>query len=126
MTGILSYKAWLIEPMFAQRLAPIMLRSMEQGSLEKFFEQNRSSNEKVISSFYAGINAQPVFDMDGADPTYFIAKAKSGKSVAIIPMIGAITKNGDACSYGMRSYQNVMAKIQSDPKISGVVFHFNN
>jgi protease-4 len=126
MTGILSYKAWLIEPMFAQRLAPIMLRSMEQGHLEKFFEQNRSSNEKIMSRFYAGIDAQPVFDMDGGDPTYFVAKSQSGKNVAIIPMIGAITKNGDACSYGMRSYQNVMAKIQNDPKISGVVFHFNN
>ncbi|HMG92613.1 MAG TPA: S49 family peptidase [Chryseolinea sp.] len=126
MLGILSYKTWLIEPMFANRMAPIILRSIQQGSIEKFFKQNRESNEKVISSFYAGLDAQIVFDWDDGVPPYRVAKSSSGKKVAIVTMLGAITKNGDACSYGMRDYQNVMSKIAKDPEVAGVVFHFNN
>lgn len=126
MLGILSYKTWLIEPMFANRMATIILRSIQQGNIEQFFQKSKESNEKAITSFYAGLDAQVVFDWDDGVPPYRVAKSKSGKKVAIITMLGAITKNGDACSYGMRDYQNVMSKVAKDPEIAGVVFHFNN
>lgn len=102
------------------------MRSIEQGTTEKFFKQNRESNEKIISSFYAGVDAQMIYDPYDGVPPFRVAKSSSGKKVAIISMLGAITKNGDACSYGMRDHQNQMAKIAKDPEITGVVFHFNN
>jgi protease IV len=126
MIGILSYKTWLIEQMYASRMAPIIMRSIEHGTLEKFYEQNRQSNEKIISGFYAGIDADVVYDYEDGLPPYRVAKAKNGKKVAIITMLGAITKNGDMCSYGMRAHQSTMAKILKDTTIAGVVFHFNN
>jgi protease IV len=125
MIGILSYKTWLIEPTFASRMAPIIMRSIEQGTLEKFYEQNRKKHDEVIKSFYAGVDADIVYDYDGVPP-YRVAKARNGKKVAIITMMGAITKNGDACSYGMRDHQNQMTKILKNPEIAGVVFHYNN
>lgn len=102
------------------------MRSIEQGTTEKFFKQNRESNEKIISSFYAGVDAQMIYDPYDGVPPFRVAKSSSGKKVAIISMLGAVTKNGDACSYGMRDHQNQMAKIAKDPDIAGVVFHFNN
>lgn len=125
MLGILSYKAWLIEPAFAAKMAPIVLRSIERGSYDAFIKVNRDANDKVISSLYGGTDAEMVYGRDGLPP-YYIAKAKGGEKVAIIPMLGAITKNGDACSYGMRDYQSVMAKVAADPTITAVVYHFNN
>lgn len=125
MIGILSYKTWLIEPTFASRMAPIIMRSIEQGAHEKFFEQNRQKHDVVINSFYAGMDADVVVDYDGV-PAFRVAKASNGNKVAIITMMGAITKNGDACSYGMRDHQNQMAKIAKDKSISGLVIHINN
>lgn len=125
MIGILSYKTWLIEPTFASRMAPIIMRSIEQGTHEKFFEQTRKKHDLVIKSFYAGVDADVILDDDGVPP-FRIAKASNGKKVAIITMMGAITKNGDACSYGMRDHQNQMTKILKNPEIAGVVFHYNN
>jgi protease-4 len=124
MLGILSYRAWLIEPQFAARIAPVVMRAIEQGNYDQFIQKNRQSNEKIISSLYSGIDSEMIWSQDM--PSYHVAKAKNGNRVAIIPMMGAITKNGDACSYGMRDYQNVMSKIAADPSISAVVFHFNN
>jgi len=121
MIGILSYKTWLIEQMYASRMAPIIMRSIEHGTLEKFYQQNRQSNEKIISGFYAGIESQW---SEGWD--YRIAKASNGKKVALLTMLGPITKNGDMCSYGMRDYQNKLALIARNQEISGVVIHFNN
>jgi protease-4 len=122
MLGILSYRAWLIEPQFAARIAPVVMRAIEQGNYDQFIQKNRQSNEKVISSLYAGLETESAY----ASTPYYVAKAKNGNRVAIIPMMGAITKNGDACSYGMRDYQSTMAKLATDPSISAVVFHFNN
>ncbi len=126
MFGILSYKAWLIEPAFAAKMAPIVLRSIERGSYDAFVKTNREANERVISSLYGGTDAELVYNSRDGLPPYYLAKAKGGEKVAIIPMMGAITKNGDACSYGMRDYQSVMAKVAADPNISAIVYHFNN
>jgi protease-4 len=122
LTGILSYKAWLVEPQFASRMAPIIMRSIEQGTVDNFIQHNRKTNEKIISGFYAGIESE----WSGEWPDYRIAKASNGKKVAIITMIGAITKNGDMCSMGMRDHQNQLASIARSKDIAGVVIHFNN
>jgi protease IV len=124
MHGILSYKTWLIEPMFANRMAPLILRSIEQGTTEKFFQQNRESNDKKVSRLYGGIDAEREWPDDG--PSYYVAVSKSKKNVAIVSMIGSITKNGESCSYGMRDYENTLAHIAKDERVSGVVIHFNN
>jgi protease IV len=126
MFGILSYKAWLIDPSFAAKMAPVLMRAIEHGSIEKFFQLNRTQHDQVISGLYAGIEAEPL-NVRGEDlPRYYGVKAKNGLKVAVIPMMGAITKNGDACSWGMRDYQNILAKVANDPTISAVVLHHNN
>lgn len=124
MFGILSYKTWLIEPGFAQRMAPILFRALEQGTLENFFQKGRESNDKILSRLYSGIEAERMYETDG--PGYFVAKAKNGANVAIITMMGSITKNGEECSWGTRDYQNALAGIAKRDGISAVVIHFNN
>lgn len=124
MIGILSYKTWLIEPQFASRMAPVLLRAIEQGTLQKFFDQNRQSSDKILSRLYAGLTTEKVWPDDG--PGYHLASSKSKKNVAIVTFEGSITKNGESCSYGMRDYQNTLAAIEKDERVSGIVLHFNN
>lgn len=43
------------------------------------------------------------------------------KSIAIIPIIGAITKYGDACSVGTQDYQRYLGMANADDQIHGIV-----
>lgn len=105
-------------------MAPIVMRAITQGTFDAFVKQGRETNAKVLSSLYAGIDA----DMMGgySEPVHYIATAKNGKKVGIIPMLGPITKNGDMCSWGMRDYQNILSKLAKNESVVGVVIHFNN
>jgi protease-4 len=124
MIGILSYKTWLIEPQFAARMAPIIMRYIEQGTLDKFINQNKQENTNLVSSLYGGISAEYSWVPDG--PSYYIATTAAKKKVAIVAFMGSITKNGESCSFGMRDYENTLATIERDDRVSGVVLHFNN
>jgi hypothetical protein len=108
MIGILSYNTWLIEPGFAQRMSPVLFRALQQGTLENFFEKGRESQNEILNSLYNGVDETDTLEPDRqrTGPRVPIATAKNGKKVAIVSMIGAIMKNGDACSYGMRDHQN--------------------
>lgn len=125
MLGILSYQGWLIQEAFARLHAPIVFKAIQNGTLELFIQKNRAANDQLIAGIYNGLEA----DFAGVtvdEPRWYTTKVANGAKVAIIPMQGAITKNGDMCSYGMRDYQNVISRIEKDATISGVVFHINN
>lgn len=126
MIGILSYKAWLIEPQFAAKMAPIVMRAIERGTYDSFIKQGRDENSKLIQSLYAGLEVEMQFDPRNGIPPHYIATAKNGMKVGIIPMMGPITKNGDACSWGMRDYQNAMSKLSANESVVGTLYHFNN
>lgn len=125
MLGLLSYKGWMLEPVYASRMAPILFRAIVNGNFESFVKQNREANEKIVASFYSGVETEMVRE-SGMEPLYYTATAKNGLKVAIVPLMGAITKNGDMCSWGWRDYQNVISRIEKNPAIAAVVLHFNN
>ena len=113
----------MIEPLFAARMAPVLFRAFERGNIEQFINNSRTSHNNTLSALYAGIDGQYQQDQG---PVYFVSTAKHGAKVAIVPMMGPITKNGDACSFGMRDYQNALSAIAKRQDISAVVMHYNN
>lgn len=115
----------MLEPVYASRMAPILFRSIINGNFDSFIKQNREANEKIIASFYSGVETELVFE-SSMEPYYYTTTAKNGLKIAILPLMGAITKNGDMCSWGWRDYQNVLARIEKNPAIAAVVLHFNN
>lgn len=125
MLGILGYKAWAIEPVYAARMAPILFRAITNGNFNEFVVKNREAALAQIQSFYSGQEVEKVVESYDS-PLYYSATAKNGIKVAIVPMMGAITKNGDACSWGWRDYQNTIARIEKNPNIGALIIHFNN
>lgn len=115
----------MIEPAYASRMAPVVFRAITNGTFDAFTRQNRESAMKVFASYYAGMETEKVVE-DYNEPSYYTATAKNGLKVAIVPLMGAITKNGDACSWGWRDYQNILSRIEKNPNIAGLVVHFNN
>lgn len=125
MLGLLSYQGWLIHEAFARLHAPIVFKAIQNGSFQSFIQSNRQSNDQLIAAIYNGIEADKT-RMSDDEPVYYTVKTPSGSKVAIVPMLGAITKNGDMCSWGMRDYQNVLSRLDKDSTISGIVIHINN
>jgi protease-4 len=49
-----------------------------------------------------------------------IAKA-NGKNIALIPVIGPLTKYGDLCTMGMQDYQSLLSRANASSSIDGIV-----
>jgi len=49
-----------------------------------------------------------------------VVQTKQG-NIALIPVIGALTKYGELCGYGMQDYQNMIARANADSSIDGIV-----
>jgi ClpP class serine protease len=113
----------MIEPGYASRMAPLIFRAIEKGTLDQFIATGKVNQADVLSQLYSNIEGQ--FERE-AGPAFFTTTAKNGKKVAIVTMLGAITKNGDACSHGMRDYMSALTAINKRQDISAVVLHFNN
>ncbi len=126
MIGLLAYKGWMIEQGYAGKMAPILLRALERGTLDQLISKGKESNANIIDAIYGGLDGESFFDRNNPAPPYFVTTSKSGAKVGIVSMIGPITKNGDACSWGMRDYQNTLALLAKREDIKAVVLHLNN
>lgn len=106
---------WMIDKTFADRMVPVLLRQLAQGnvSLASF----RAESEKKIDQRYRGMQVQ---DIGQYVPARKI-KSKSNQHVAILPVFGSLTKRGELCSYGMRSYMNEIALLNENEDIAAIV-----
>ncbi len=125
MIEMLQHRFWLIEQTFAAHMAPKVLTAIANGSYASWIRTIRTTAKVELDSLYSGLSGQWMQDSD-YEPLYFLANAKNGRQVAVMPVVGTLTKNGEMCSYGMRDYQNVLARLNSNPNVTGIVLHFNN
>lgn len=57
----------------------------------------------------------------GTHANSYKVKTKSGKNVAVMPVVGTLTKRGEMCSYGMKDYMNEIAALNLNEEISAIV-----
>lgn len=107
MNGILSQK-WAISYEYAERALALYLRSI--GTDHNLI---RKQSLEELSKSYASAS------WDGQIGVAF-AEGRKGR-VAIIPMIGPLTKYGDLCSIGMQEYGAILSRIESSPEYEGIV-----
>lgn len=111
MLNILQYHAWALEPRFFNMAAIRVMRAYAKGTnLDELAERNRSQ----MAARYHGRN---VAFQNGIMTT----KTKKGANVAIIPVLGTLTKRGDLCAYGMRDYMNITQNA-IDMNVDGIVY----
>ncbi len=119
MYQILQYRAWALSEAYFTRLYPIVAAGKLNALIEK----------KKIADYTNDINAMLAAGPDslGVSAESYHEKVglpivKSGnKNIALMPVMGPLTKNGDLCSFGMRDMQSWMANLNADPNIHGIV-----
>jgi signal peptide peptidase SppA len=115
LTNLLSYRAWAFEKSFAERVIPFLLTQLKSGAIS--FENEKENTAKKVAGKYLGMDSQQI----GYYASVRRVKAKSGQYVAIMPVVGSLTKRGEMCSAGMRDYSNEIARLNENEEIAAIV-----
>ncbi|HTF19353.1 MAG TPA: S49 family peptidase [Chryseolinea sp.] len=123
MIDILSYRQWAISHQFASRTGAIVLGLLAEGkSIDNLIK--KTTQEKLLERYSVlpvatdGLVVSTSWDPDAG---LVVARTQTGANVAIIPVIGALTKRGDLCSYGMRDYTRMLDRAVRAESISAIV-----
>jgi protease-4 len=108
---LLLTKAWLID----ERVGTILYHNYMTGKMD--LVKSKADSKKKIKSRYQGIASTHI----GNYVSVRKVKTKSGSNVAIMPVVGTLTKRGDMCSYGMRDYINEIVALNENEDIVAIV-----
>jgi len=103
-------KPWLMD----ERMASILYAQYMGGKLSLSNLKKDALNKKA--ALYAGMGS-----FIGTHAAAYKVKHKSGKHVAVMPVVGTLTKRGELCSYGMKDYMNEIAALNANDDISAIV-----
>jgi protease-4 len=123
MIELLQYRAWALSEAYFDRMYEAINRGIDLTKLVK---------KKEIQDYHSRIDALLNFvDPDTTSVTLrtnpwtgekIIPTVKAGgQNIALIPIIGPLTKYGDACSMGMQEYSHFISTALQDEKIHGLV-----
>jgi len=123
MIDILSYRQWAISQQFANTFGLMALKLLNEGkSIDHLIKKH--SHESLLNRYAAlaaasdGLVVKTSWD---SDAKLYVSTTKFGQNVAMIPVMGALTKRGDLCSYGMRDYIGMIDRANKSDKVAGIV-----
>lgn len=123
MLDVLSYKHWAISQDFANRYGLLALKLLSEGrSIDQLLK--KKSQEEITAGYAKlphaadGLVISTEWDRE---LRIDVATTNMGQRVAIIPVIGALTKRGDLCTYGMRDYIGMIERVNKSDKIAAIV-----
>jgi hypothetical protein len=126
MLQTLAAQHWLIEEGYLNRILAILQSGRSLESLIK--KQTIQDYVPRLANLLSVAEVEPHASAHDLSPTFQLSESsglpvvqtKQG-NVALIPVIGALAKYGDMCSYGMQDYQSMIARANADPSIDGMV-----
>ena len=127
MTALFQYSEWAISEGFLNKYYSVYLDALQHGHnliSKKSIEDYQPMIEALLvasDSFPTGEYLSDVsfgFDQDAKLPI----ATSNGKNIALIPIVGALTKYSDLCNMGMQGYQSLLARANASPGIDGSVF----
>lgn len=103
-------RPWLMD----ERMAAMLYHQYLGGrlSLPDLKKKAQQKNAAMYGSMGVAI---------GTHSTSYKVKHKSGRNVAIMPVVGTLTKRGEMCSFGMKDYINEIAALNANEDISAIV-----
>jgi protease IV len=127
MLELLQYRSWCISEEFYNTVVPTLSKWLATGhSIDMFV------NKKTMAEHVAAIQGllQNNDDIDGGtlkmsasfDSATGLPVITAGNfSIAVIPMVGVLTKYGGACAYGMQDYQSMLSRAIASEKIDAIL-----
>jgi protease-4 len=109
---------WLIDQSWTESNLPLILQ-MAEGKAVDFGEEKNEAQEPVRMSSRANAAAYKV--------GYFtdLSKLPDG-SIAVLDIVGPVTKYGDLCSYGSVDHATTISRLANSPNVSGIVLNIDS
>ena len=122
MLELLQYRAWALAESYFNRMYPVVQDAIRSGHnlvVKKTIEDYVNTIQSHLFAEDNPGDVQITFARDSAT-NLPIARA-NGKNIALIPIIGPLSKYGDLCSIGMQDYQRLINIINTTASIDGGV-----
>lgn len=122
MLNLFQYHSWALAEGYFNRMFPTVVESVRMG--------HNLVKKQTIEDHLPGIEAMLYVDGKSnmqlsairRDETSGLPVASyQNQNVAIIPIIGALTKRGELCSYGMQDYQRMINRANASEGVDGIV-----
>ena len=124
MFQTLATQHWLIEEGYLNRIVDILHAGRSIESLVKKQNPNDYVNRLHALLSFAEVEAHAMHSANeyqlAESNGLHVVQTKQG-NIALMPVVGPLTKYGDLCGYGMQDYQGMIAKANADPNIDGIV-----
>lgn len=110
---------WLIDKSYADHVMPLVMQMMKGESVDFGFDEK---SEEVIPKMVLSGKAASVYQVY---PSSDLSKLPSG-SIAMLDMIGPVTKYGDFCAYGSVDYATILSRLADAPNIEGIILNIDS
>lgn len=115
MFEILNARAWALETNFFNRVSPIVLHALQNGSSLRHLITNPEDRPKAHAS---------IMEWDDSINAPFV-RTESGKKIAYMSVIGSMTKRGGLCSYGMKDLGRKISRFNAVDHIDAIIIEFD-
>jgi protease IV len=133
MFDLLQYRTWCISEDFFNAVAPTFYQWLSTGhGIDRFV--NKKKIEEHVPELEAlltrneneghpPVNESPDFKMSISldQATGLPVVEANNMRIAIVPMVGVLTKYGNLCAYGMQDYQAMITRANNAPNIDGIL-----
>lgn len=128
MLNLLQYRAWALSEAYFNRMYPVVTDAIRLGhDLVK-----KKSVEDFIPAIQSLLSVSEEFGHPPVESDLQITFSRdqssglpvanvNNQSIALIPVIGPLSKYGDLCSMGMQDYQGMINRANVSPTIDGIV-----
>lgn len=129
MLELLQYRTWLLSEAYYDNAYRVLSERLRLGhDLDGLVKKQDSERiDSMISAYLSVEEGHPqvsagvemTFSYD--EPTGLRLAKANGKTIALISIVGPLTKRGELCSYGMMHYQQMLNKANAAAHIDGSV-----
>lgn len=108
---------WLIDKSWAQEHLPLVLKMAKGETVDFGLKKDESTAAKVLSNKTASVYNVGYYTDLGRLP--------SG-AIAMLDIIGPVTKYGDMCSYGSIDHEQTLNRLANAPNVSAIILNIDS
>lgn len=118
-------REWMMHPPVLNAIRMAMQENIA-GRVVLSAEQIAKHQAYAIGMTADGEKAHFSMSASGDDEGHEPSEKDADSFVAVIPVCGPITRNGDACSYGSIDFRNMMMKTSDHEECKGIIVYINS
>jgi protease IV len=127
---LLQYRAWALSESYFTRIYPIVMDRLNKGTIDGLIKKKTAEEFlPALQSFLSveeGLPPVPIEMTSDVTVSYdrdsgFVVASSNNKKIALISIIGPVTKYGDLCTMGMQEYGSLIQRANASPSIDGIV-----